>query len=131
MGRGIFIDRLECAFKWIRKQQKRIVYFPHRREDLSYKFALFRQYGVETCQPNLPFELHLANSPERPSQICGFYSTAFDTLRLMAPGDGQRLQAFDLPREDFTSSEHRGIAQASYLNYQSQDSKVLFVANYS
>lgn len=131
MDQGVFIDHLERAFKWIQNQSKRIVYFSHRREDLSYKSALFTRYGVETCQPDLPFELHLANSPERPSQICGFYSTAFDTLRLMAPGDGQRLQAFYLPSEDFTSSEHRGIARASYLNYESQDSGMLFITSYS
>lgn len=130
MDQGIFIDHLERAFKWIQKQRRQIIYFPHRREDLSYKTSLFSRYGVETCQPDLPFELYLASSPERPSQISGFYSTVFDTLRLMAPGDSQRLQAFYLPSEDFTSSEHRGIARASYLNYQAQDSEVLLVANY-
>lgn len=131
MDQGVFIDHLERAFKWIQKQQRHIVYFPHRREDLSYKSALLRRYGVETRRPKLPFELHLANSLERPSRICGFYSTAFDTLRLMASGDSQQLQVFYLPCGDFTSSEHRGIAQASYVSYQSQESGMLFVTSYS
>lgn len=130
MEQETFMAHLERVFKWIRNQRKPILYVPHRREDLRYKAALLKRYGVETCQPNLPLELHLVDSSQRPSQICGFYSTAFDTLQLIAPGDGQRLQAFDLPSEDFTSSEHRGIARASYLNYQSQDSEVLFVADY-
>ena len=74
-----FFALMRGVRRWLGDRE--IHYFPHRREILPRKDALFRELGIRLQKTDLPFELYVTRSPTRPSRIATFYSTAFDTLK--------------------------------------------------
>ena len=111
-----FFELFRAARTWIGDRE--ILYFPHRRELLDRKQAVFRELGVRLAQPDLPFELELIHGPVKPSLITTFYSTALDTLRLALAGSTGHLVSFHVPENWVQTESHREIARASYADYR-------------
>jgi hypothetical protein len=111
-----FFNLFRAARRWL--GERKIVYFPHRRELLDRKRELFREMGVSLALPKLPFELELVYGPMKPSVIATFYSTALDTLRIISQGHRGALLAFHVPEDWVKTTSHRDIARQSYVDYQ-------------
>jgi len=111
-----FFQLFRTARQWLGDRD--IIYFPHRRELLDRKQALFRELGVRLAQPDLPFELEIIHGPVKPSLIATFYSTALDTLRLVLSGSAGHLVSFHVPEEWVQTEAHQEIARVSYQDYR-------------
>ena len=110
-----YFDLMRGVRKWFGSRD--IYYFPHRREILPRKEALFRELGINLQSTDLPFELHVTRTSLRPSYFATFYSTAFDTLKLIGAGNSNKLIAFHVPSELIQTAADRSIAEMSYSNY--------------
>jgi len=118
---------LRSVRRWLGDRD--ILYFPHRRELIPRKQALFADLGIELATSNLPFELELRYRQTKPSLIATFYSTAFDTLRLALRGRLGHLLAFEVPEQWVRTADHKEIARQSYLEYRASE-EIQVVGNY-
>jgi hypothetical protein len=111
-----FFELFRAARHWLGDRE--ILYFPHRRELMDRKLSFFKELGVKIAKPELPFELELIYGKTRPSLVSTFYSTAFDTLRLLLAGKPRNLLSFNVPLHWIQTEAHRRIARHSYAEYR-------------
>jgi hypothetical protein len=111
-----FFTLFRDARAWLGDRE--VHYFPHRRELMDRKLSFFKELGVKITKPELPFELELIYGKTRPALVSTFYSTAFDTLRLLLAGKPGNLLSFNVPLHWIQTEAHRRIARHSYAEYR-------------
>jgi hypothetical protein len=111
-----FFVLFRAARKWL--GERRIIYFPHRREQKDRKKEIFAELGIEIATSDLPIELEIAYGKYKPSAVATFYSTALDTLALISAGSRGNLFSFHVPEQWIQTQANLAIAVQSYESYR-------------
>ena len=115
MTEGAYLDYVGRALECI--GDRSIVYLPHRKEDPAKLAAIEKRFGVRIGDAPMPFEYRLCYSGTLPKRIAGFFTSAFDTSRVLV-GDRVPIRAFWIDPLDCVPSIRAEIAEI-YRYYES------------
>lgn len=97
----------KCAFE-------KIKYITHRREPSS-KIDAIRNFGCEVISLECPFELYPLLYQQRIQNLCGFYSTLFETMPAIYAD--VYIDSYEIP-EHLLSDEQRPFVKSVYASYR-------------
>ena len=92
-----------------------IVYFPHRSEPDGKLNTLENELNIHVQRIDMPIEIHLIKNAIYPKILAGFYSTAFDNLKIIFPN--VVCTAFQIDR-DKIHPDYRVYIQNIYDYYE-------------
>jgi hypothetical protein len=93
----------------------KIVYFPHRREPDEKLSILENELNFQVQRIDVPIEIHLVKNAIYPKILAGFYSTAFDNLKIIFPNIDSVVFPID---RDKIHPDYREYIQNIYDYYE-------------
>lgn len=97
-----------------------IVYFPHRSEPDEKLNTLENELNIHVQRIDVPIEIYLTKNAVYPKILAGFYSTAFDNLKIIFPN--VVCTAFQIDR-DKIHPDYRVYIQNIYDYYEANYKK--------
>ena len=128
MGEEKYLSALEKVVSFYKG--KKVIYFPHRRENDMKLKKIENNYPVEVRRVSAPFEVTLVDSEMLPLEICSFISSALETSARILEGKAQ-ITAFKLPVNSYIESYKNSYLTtfANYEEYSNDDLRVILLDN--
>lgn len=95
----------------------RIVYYPHRREDVSRRRTFIESLGIVWKEPEVCLEIDMLMAAGLPGAFVSVYSTALEIMLRLA-GEKVRIFSYRIDESLFCTEKIRQEANSSYARYE-------------